>query len=161
MSKSSEDEKEKTVTLKAVSVLNNLKSWFQQLPLRWKNIKMSYWHEYVIWQFGDKLRQLIIIVTGIQPSLNVFMKWKLFDMQYSKKVMDAITTENILDYILINMKLSDFWLVFLICLSLSWDFLNNNWKVNAVKESIHKTWENCSMPATLKDNKDYFYFVKL
>ena len=82
-------------------------------------------------------------------------------MQYSEKIMNTITTENILDYILINMKLSDFWLVFLICLSLSWDFLNNNWKVDAVKKSIHKTQENYSAPATLKDNKDHFYFVKL
>ena len=47
-------------------------------------------------------------------------------MQYSEKVMNAIITENVLDYILINMKLSDFWLAFLICLSLSQDFLNNN-----------------------------------
>ena len=82
-------------------------------------------------------------------------------MQYSKKIIDTITTENVLDYILINMKLSDFWLVFLICLSLSQDFLNNNWKVDAVKESIHKTWENCGAPAILKDNKDHFYFIKL
>ena len=29
-------------------------------------------------------------------------------MQYSEKVMNAITTKNVLDYILINMKLSDF-----------------------------------------------------
>ena len=158
---SSEDEEGKTMTPKAVSALNDLKSWFQQLPPRWKNIKVSYWHKYVIWQFDDGLGQLIIIATGIQPSLNVFVKWKLFDMQYSEKVMDAITTENVLDYILINVKLSDFWLVFLIHLSLSQDFLNNNWKVDAVKESIHKTWENCGAPATLEDNKGHFYFVKL
>ena len=82
-------------------------------------------------------------------------------MQYSEKIIDTITTENVLDYILINMKLSDFWLAFLICLSLSQDFLNSNWKVNAVKESIHKTQENCGAPATLKDDKDYCYFIKL
>ena len=82
-------------------------------------------------------------------------------MQYSEKIIDAITIKNVLDYILINMKLSDFWLVFLIYLSLSQDFLNNNWKADAVKESIHKTQENCSVSATLKDNKDYFYFIKL
>ena len=58
------------------------------------------------------------------------------------------------------MKLSDFWLAFLICLSLSQDFLNNNWKVDAVKESIHKTQENCSVSATLEDNKGHFYFIK-
>ena len=158
--KSSEDEEKKTATLKAVLVLNNLKSWFQQLPLRWKNIKVSYWHKYVIWQFGDESEQLIIITTGIQSSLNVFTKWKLFNMQYSEKVINTITTENVLDYILINMKLSDFWLAFLICLSLSQDFLNNNWKVDAVKESIHKTQENCSVSATLEDNKGHFYFIK-
>ena len=82
-------------------------------------------------------------------------------MQYSEKVMNTITTKNVLDYILINIKLSDFWLVFLICLSLSQDFLNNNWKVDAVKESIHKTQENYSASATLEDDKDHFYFIKL
>ena len=49
MSESSEDEEGKTVMSKAVSASNNLKSWFQQLSLRWKNIKMSYQHEYIIW----------------------------------------------------------------------------------------------------------------
>ena len=122
---------------------------------------MSYQHKYIIWQFDNESEQLIIITTGIQSSPNVFMKWKLFNMQYSEKIMNTITTKNVLDYILINMKLSDFWLVFFICLSLSQDFLNNNWKVNVVKESIHKTWENCDASATLKDNKDHFYFVKL
>ena len=158
---SSEDEEGKTATPKAVSAPNDLKSWFRQLPLRRKDIKVGYQHEYIIWQFGDGPGQPIIITTGIQPSPNVFVKWKLFDMQYSEKVMDAITTENILDYIPINVKLSDFWLAFLIHLGLSRDFLNNNWKADAAKESIHKTRENCGAPATLKDDKGHFYFVKL
>ena len=51
--------------------------------------------------------------------------------------------------------------MFLICLSLSQDFLNNNWKADAVKESIYKTQENCDVSATLEDNKDHFYFIKL
>ena len=46
---SSEDEEEKTATPKAVLALNNLKSWFQQLSPRQKNIKVSYQHKYIIW----------------------------------------------------------------------------------------------------------------
>ena len=97
VSESSEDEERKTAMLKAVSALNDLKSWFWQLSSRQKDIKVSYQYEYIIWQFGDESGQLIIITTGIQSSLNVFIKWKLFNMQYSEKIMDTITTKNILD----------------------------------------------------------------
>ena len=98
---------------KAVDAPTDLKSLFKMLPPRCTDEAKAWRITHIIWRFGDEPGPKLQVKTGTQPQPDLFKSCSLFDKHSSDGVVNDINVHNFLQYVPINIKLSDFWLAML------------------------------------------------